>query len=125
MAEAEGMGERTFGPYRLLGELGRGGAGVVYRALDPGLGREVALKVLLAGEWASRAFVERFRTEATAAAALTHPNIVPVHGFGEIEGRHYLVMRLVPGGTLPSLPFQENATYPPSGTVSPLAPVDE
>jgi eukaryotic-like serine/threonine-protein kinase len=113
VAEVVGMGERVFGPYRLLGELGRGGAGVVYRALDPGLGRDVALKVLLAGEWASRAFVERFRTEATAAAALTHPNIVPVHGFGEIEGRHYLVMRLVPGGTLAEALGQPGLVFTP------------
>lgn len=92
-----------FGPYELRGELGRGGAGVVYRAYDPALGRELALKVLLAGEWASPAFVERFRNEATAAAALTHPHIVPVHAFGELAGRHYLAMRLVPGGTLADL----------------------
>lgn len=92
-----------FGPYELRGELGRGGAGVVYRAYDSVLGRELALKVLLAGEWASPAFVERFRNEATAAAALTHPHIVPVHAFGELAGRHYLAMQLVPGGTLADL----------------------
>jgi eukaryotic-like serine/threonine-protein kinase len=120
-AEPLGTGERMFGPYRLLGELGRGGAGVVYRALDPGLGREVALKVLLAGEWASRAFVERFRTEATAAAALTHPHIVPVHGFGEIEGRHYLVMQLVPGGTLAEALGKPGLVFTPERTAELVA----
>ncbi|HEX5028256.1 MAG TPA: protein kinase [Gaiellaceae bacterium] len=84
-----------------LGELiGRGGMGVVYRAHDPRLKREVALKVL-APEYASdERFRERFLIETEAAAALEHPNVIPIHDAGEVDGQLYLVMRLATGGDL-------------------------
>jgi tetratricopeptide (TPR) repeat protein/predicted Ser/Thr protein kinase len=89
------------GPYEVLGELGRGGMGVVYRARHTELGREVALKVAsdeLQADPESRA---RFVREAQAAAALAHhPGIVGVHDAGEVEGRLYLAMELVEGHSL-------------------------
>ena len=72
------------GPYEVLGELGRGGMGVVFHARRPDLNREFALKVILPGKDASPDAVERFRREAQAAAALAdHPGIVGVHDIGE------------------------------------------
>src|SRR6516162_990174 len=86
--------------FELLDEVGHGGMGVIYRARDLKLNREVALKLMLAGQFAGEREVKRFRTEAEAAARLNHPNIVPIHEFGEMEGRPFLSMGLVNGSNL-------------------------
>ncbi len=92
---------RTLGAFRVLGVLGRGAVGRVYRALQEGLEREVALKVLdpevAAGKPEAR---ESFRREAIAAGRLSHPHLVQVFDFGESEGLLYYAMELVPGGSL-------------------------
>jgi eukaryotic-like serine/threonine-protein kinase len=91
---------RSFGVYQLVDEIGRGAMGVVYKAWDPRLKRFVALKVLLGGEHAAAADLVRFRTEARAAAAMAHRNIVPVYEVGECDGRAFFSMRYVEGATL-------------------------
>ncbi|MGD8452479.1 MAG: serine/threonine-protein kinase [Phycisphaerae bacterium] len=83
--------------FEILGELGRGGMGVVYRARQVPLGREVALKVLALGGPRARCAAERFRVEAQAAARLHHTNIVSIYGQGESAGRFYYAMELVEG----------------------------
>jgi serine/threonine-protein kinase len=83
--------------YEVLGELGRGGMGVVYRARQAGLERDVALKMVRWGGQASDQEVARFRIEAEAVARLRHPHVVQVHAFGEHEGQPYYVMELLAG----------------------------
>jgi len=102
-APADGVGAASgvwFGPYELGPELGRGAMGAVYRARDPQLNREVALKVILAGQFASAAERKRFLAEAEHAARLDHPNIVPIYQTGETDGRAWFAMKLIEGPTL-------------------------
>lgn len=91
------------GDFRLLAELGRGGMGVVYRAHQLSLGREVALKVLPDHITRQPATVARFQREALLAASLEHPHIVAIHAIGQQDRTHFFAMELIDGGTLSTL----------------------
>ena len=92
--------QREFPQFEILEEVGRGGMGIVYRARQPRLDREVALKVLKPELADHQDFAERFLREARALARMNHPNVVAVHDFGETGGNYFLVMEFVRGQTL-------------------------
>ena len=93
------QGQRL-GPYQLHEVIGRGGMGVVYRASQPSIGRDVAIKVIGARYARHPSFIAHFEREARAVASLQHPHILPVHDVGVAEGQPYLVTAYLTGGTL-------------------------
>lgn len=99
-AQAKAPPPKTVGRFEILQVLGEGAFGTVYRARDPRLEREVALKVPRAGVLENPADAERFLREARAAATIHHPNICPVYEVGEEQGNYYLVMGLISGKSL-------------------------
>jgi serine/threonine protein kinase/Flp pilus assembly protein TadD len=96
-ASAAPAAERRLGDYRVVREIGRGGMGTVFEAVQESLGRRVALKVLPGTFALDPKRVERFRREARATAKIHHPNIVPVYEVGESDGTHYYAMEYVDG----------------------------
>ena len=88
------------GRYQILERIGRGGMATVFKAHDPSIGRDVAIKFLHASLCADDDCRMRFLREARAAGGLSHPNIVIVHDVGEIEGRPYMAMELLTGASL-------------------------
>lgn len=93
----------SIGPYRVVELLGRGGMGVVYRAIQPGIERDVAIKVLPASKFGSPEARKRFEREARAVGKLRHPNIVQIHEVGRVEDSLYYTMQVVDGFSLRQL----------------------
>ena len=107
----DGQQMRQVGRYRVHERIGRGGMATVYRATDPSIGRDVAIKFLHATLCADDECRLRFLREARAAGGLSHPNIVVVHDVGEIEGRPYMAMELLRGDSLAAV-LHGGATMP-------------
>jgi len=94
----------VLGEFELREEIGRGGMGIVFRAHQPSLEREVAVKVLASASWTlEESILTRFRRESKALARLSHPGIVQVFAQGEVRGHHYFAMELIDGVDSPSM----------------------
>jgi TRAP transporter TAXI family solute receptor len=102
-SDAEDRATIEFGDYELLEVIGRGGMGVVYKARETRLDRLVAVKMILGGRFASDGDIDRFYTEAKAAAKLEHRGVVRIYNVGEHEGHHYFTMDLIEGTDLATL----------------------
>ena len=100
------------GPYRIVERLARGGMGVVYRAEHAGLRQMRALKVIAPEVSADPTYRQRFELEAQSAAAIEHPNVVPIHDYAEDRGRVYIAMRLVAGRDLSAIIKRDGALAP-------------
>jgi len=96
----EAKGPSKIGEYRIVGELGRGGMGIVYLAEDAKLGRTIALKILPRTLSSHPESLSRFQQEARLLAAMTHPHIATIHSLEEADGHHFLTMEHVPGDTM-------------------------
>lgn len=99
----DGRSLQRLGDYRIIREVGRGGMGIVYEAIQESLGRHVAIKVLPWQSVSDERLVKRFQREARISAALHHTNIVPVYGVGEADGVHFLAMQFIRGQSLDSV----------------------
>ena len=106
------IGQTLGGRYRLIELLGSGGMATIYRATDTQLGRDVALKLLRPEYLRDPDFASRFRSEAQAAASLSHPNVVTVYDFGEDPSGPYIVMELVDGEDLATI-LRRSGALPP------------
>jgi tRNA A-37 threonylcarbamoyl transferase component Bud32 len=103
--------------FTILGELGRGAMGVVFKARQPVLNREVALKTVVGEDQPDPRALSRFMLEAEAAAALRHPSVVQVYEFGEWGGRPFMALELLPGGTLAARLAGGNPLHPRDAAV--------
>jgi serine/threonine protein kinase len=112
-ASAE-LPSEPLGDFRIIGEIGRGGMGVVYEAVQLSLGRRVALKVLPLAAALDAKQLQRFKNEAQAAAQLHHPNIVPVYYVGVERGVHFYAMQFIEGQNLAAVVEEMRATFAPS-----------
>src|SRR4051794_8288842 len=90
----------ALGQYQIVARIGSGGMATVYRGIQTSLNREVAVKILPSHFANDATFVERFKQEAVAIANLRHPNILSIFDYGEQNGVIFMVMELIPGGTL-------------------------
>lgn len=113
---------KTLGRYLIKSEVGRGGFAIVYRALDPSLDREVALKVMHPSLLNDPTFTQRFRREAKALAALRHPGIITVYEVSEADGRLFIAMELVDGPNLSRF-IQQHGSLPWPETLSLMKPI--
>jgi serine/threonine-protein kinase len=101
----------SFGDYQVIETIAKGGMGIVFKARQRKLNRIVAIKMILAGQFAHQTDVDRFYTEAEAAAGLSHPNIVKIYEIGEVQGQHFFSMEYIEGQSLSEL-VRENPLSP-------------
>jgi serine/threonine protein kinase len=104
------------GPYEIRGTLGAGGMGTVYRAHDPRLARDIALKILPENVARDAESLARFTREARAVAALNHPHIVTIHSTEDVDGLQFITMELIEGRTLDQLMPQRASRWRSSST---------
>jgi serine/threonine-protein kinase len=97
---SEDLSGSSLGQYQIVERIGSGGMAVVYRAIQPSLGREVALKVLSPALVYQDGFIQRFENEARVLARLEHPHILPIHDFATVDGHTFIATPVIRGGTL-------------------------